>query len=213
MTDLPQTWIDGDPAPVIRKMKLQLPRDVRHAGRAGGMHVPSGRSALSQSDAHLGRRWRHRHEWLLDVGLGQPGTAGDGSDCLFDFYAGTNDRHVRIDFNGGLRVWINSESNVQRMQTFVAFRKTRVHVALHHARGGTCSSTDGEQALFDANLDWPGQTPRTHRIGRSAFGGDPWFEGQMRDFFWWDEFISELQLEAVAADNTDLAALRSFPRW
>ena len=26
----------------------------------------------------------------------------------------------------------------------------------------------------------------------------------MRDFFWWDEFISELQLEAVAADNTDL---------
>ena len=208
VTDLPQTWIDGDPAPCYQENEAcSFPGTYVMPGAPGGCtSCPDAAlypnpTPTSGADGAIGTNGYSMSVWVNRA------TAGDGSDCLFDFYAGTNDRHVRIDFNGGLRVWINSESNtVQRMQTSVAFpQNTWVHVALHHARGGAFQLyIDGEQALFDANLDWPGQTPRTHRIGRSAFGGDPWFEGQMRDFFWWDEFISELQLEAVAADNTDL---------
>ena len=109
--------------PVIRKMKLAASGTYVMPGAPGGCtSCPDAAlypnpTPTSGADGAIGTNGYSMSVWVNRA------TAGDGSDCLFDFYAGTNDRHVRIDFNGGLRVWINSESNtVQRMQSLSRFK-------------------------------------------------------------------------------------------
>lgn len=144
-------------------------------------------------------------------------TTENALDCLFDFYTdAVQPKHVRVDFNDGLRIWINRYTDGSRylLQTGSVFpHSTWVNVAITQTRDGSNAwgwikvYINNVETISNQYFGWPQSSrTRTHWIGRSEAAGDPWFDGQMRDFFWWDRALTAAELAAVGADNTAMPA-------